>query len=102
MVVIDTLAGVIDARLTFHYDIGNDVLYLRKSEHQGSPSFAEETEEGLLLLRHAETDEPIGLTVDAWWRRSGDGPLPDSMSELSGRIEAWSRTLPVESPAPSA
>lgn len=101
MVVTDTLAGVIDARLTFHYDMGNDVLYLRKFEHQGTPSFAEETDEGFLLLRHAETDEPIGLTVDAWWRRSGDGPLPDSMSDLASRIEVWSRTLSLEVPASS-
>jgi hypothetical protein len=102
MVVTDTIAGVIDARLSFHYDMVNDVLYLRKSEHQGSPSIAEETDDGLLLLLHAETDEPIGLTVDAWWKRVGDGPLPDSMSELARRIEAWSQTRAVETHASSA
>jgi hypothetical protein len=102
MVVTDTLAGVIDSRLTFHLDMGNDVLYLRKYEHQGSPSFAEETHEGFLLLRHAESEESIGLTVDSWWRRFGDGPLPDSMRELARRIEVWSQTWPVEALAPSA
>ncbi|HEY2154586.1 MAG TPA: hypothetical protein VGH33_03085 [Isosphaeraceae bacterium] len=102
MVIADTLAGIIDSWLTFHYDIGNDVLYFARSGCRLRETFGEETPDGLILHRDAETDEVIKWTSISWWKRFGDGPLPDSMSELARRIEAWSRTLPVEVPTPSA
>jgi hypothetical protein len=102
MVIADTLAGLIDSRLTFHYDIGNDVLYFTRAGRQHRGTFGEETPDGLFLHRDAETDEVIKWTSVSWWKRFGDGPLPDSMSELSRRIAAWSETLPVEDLAPAS
>ena len=91
MVITDTLEGLIDARLSFHYDMGNDILYLRRADHRDRECFGEEDEDGV-ILRDGETDEVVGRTAIDWWKRSGKGPLPDSMSELSRQIEAWART----------
>lgn len=102
MAIVDTLAGLIDSSLVFHYDIGNDVLYFTRADSQGAETFGEDAPDGLIVHRHGETDEIVGWTSISWWKRFGDVPLPDSMSELARRIEAWSRTLPVEVPAPSA
>jgi hypothetical protein len=93
MVSTDTIEGTVDRSLWFHYDVVGDVLYIRLDEHRDSPTFSEETEEGLLLLRHAETDEPVGLTVVNWWSRFGHGRAPDSLRKLERRIEPWARKL---------
>lgn len=53
----------------------------------------EETDDGLILLRDAQTDAPIGLTVVNWWQRFGRGPLPDSIGELQRQIEPWAGKL---------
>lgn len=102
MAIADTLAGIVDSRLAFHYDVGNDVLSFARSGRRFRETFGEEAPGGLFVHRDAETDEIIKWTRISWWKLFGDGPLPDSMSELARRIEAWSRNLPVEVPAPSA
>lgn len=91
MVITDSLEGLIDTKLFFHYDMGNDVLYLRLADHRDRESFGEETPDGI-ILRDGETDEPVGWTTLNWWKRSSVGILPDSMSELMSHIEAWART----------
>jgi len=90
MVIADTLEGLIDSRIFFHYDMGNDVLYLRLADSRDRESFGDETPDGV-ILRDGETDEPVGWTALDWWKRTGLGALPDSMSELSSHIEAWAR-----------
>ena len=94
MVVTDTLGGLIDSRLHFHYDVGNDVLYLRRVDRRDRESYGDETADGL-LLRDMETDEPVGWTVVNWWKHLGRGPLPDSLSDLNQQIEAWAQARPV-------
>ena len=93
MVVTDVIEGVVDETLWFHYDITNDVLYLRLASHRERSTVGEETPDGFILLRDAETDEPAGLTVVNWWKRFGKGELPDSLSELERLIEPWARRL---------
>lgn len=93
MVITDTIEGIIEQTCWFHYDRTNDVLYLRLAEHREAPMFSEEVPEGSLLLRHAESDEPVGLTIVNWWKRFGQGPFPDSLKELERRIEPWSQRL---------
>ncbi len=93
MVVTDTLEGTIDQALWYHYDLTNDVLYLRlASEHQ-TPSVSEETPEGFLLVRREADGEPVGLTVVNWWKRFGQGELPDSIKQLEHRIEPWAKKV---------
>lgn len=87
MVAIDTLEGLINHSLWYHYDVTDDVLYLRLNARRDAEAVGEETDDGFILLRDAETDEAIGLTVVNWWRRFGHGTLPDSISEIHRLIE---------------
>src|SRR4051812_30507845 len=38
MVTTDTLEGIINATLSYHYDATNDVLYLRLLSHRDAPA----------------------------------------------------------------
>ena len=92
-IVTDTLEGVIDERLWYHYDLVNDVLYLRLAAQRDTPSVAQETPEGFLLLRAEDDDALVGLTVVNWWKRFGRGARPDSISRLEHLIEPWAAKL---------
>ncbi|MEX0774277.1 MAG: hypothetical protein WD042_01045 [Phycisphaeraceae bacterium] len=93
MVAIDTLEGVINQTLWYHYDVGSDVLYLRLLSERDTDTVGEETEDGFILLRDEATDRPVGLTVVSWWKRFGEGGLPDSISQIQSRIEPWAKKL---------
>ena len=56
-------------------------------------ALGEETDDGLILLRAEDTDQPIGLTVVNWWKRFGTGELPDSLLAFEGHIEPWAEKL---------
>ena len=87
MVKTQTIEGLIDGTFRFHYDVEADVLYLRRLSHEQRETYADVTDEGDLLLRDLETEEPAGLTIISWWKRFGTGPLPDSISELQRQVE---------------
>lgn len=91
MVAIDTVEGTVGQTLWFHYDVGNDVLYLRQSDQLGTPTLSEETSEGFFLLRREDNDQAVGMTVISWWKIFGEGSLPDSLSKIAERVEAWAR-----------
>ncbi|MFH1417157.1 MAG: DUF2283 domain-containing protein [Planctomycetota bacterium] len=93
MVVTDTLEGTADAALWYHYDIANDVLYLRLSNERQTATLSEETHDGFLLLRRESDGQPVGLTVVNWWKRFGQGDLPDSIKELERCIEPWAKKV---------
>ena len=93
MVITDTIEGVVDGSTWFHYDLANDVLYVRLASRREASGVGTETPDGFVLLRDAETDEPIGLTVVNWWKRFGQGQRPDSITELQQLIEPWARRL---------
>ena len=93
MVAIDTLEGVIDQTLWYHYDVGSDVLYLRLLSARNTPTVGEETDEGFVLLRDERTDRAVGLTIVSWWKRFGQGELPDSITQIQNRIEPWAHKL---------
>ncbi len=93
MVAIDTLEGTINGTLWYHYDVSSDVLYLRLKSHQDRDTLGEETDDGFILLRDAESQAPVGITVVNWWERFGAGPLPDSITEIQKRIEPWAEKL---------
>lgn len=93
MVQTDTLEGTIDQSLWFHYDLAGDVLYLRLARERDAATVAEETTEGLLLLRGMDDDRVVGLTIVNWWKRFGRGRLPDSIHELESQIEPWARRV---------
>lgn len=93
MVKTDTLEGTVDGTLCYHYDLASDVLYVRLGEQRDAETYAEETDDGFLLLRRQDNDEAVGLTVVNWWQRFGTGDLPDSIRELERSIEPWARKL---------
>ncbi len=45
------------------------------------------TDDGDLLLRNEQTEKQVGLTVIDWWKRFGNGPLPDSIAQIQTQIE---------------
>lgn len=89
MVVTDTVEGTIANSLWFHYDVGNDVLYLKLIAHRRTPCLGEETPDGLVLLRSETDDRPIGMTVVNWWKRFGKGAFPDSLQQVGSLMESW-------------
>jgi hypothetical protein len=89
MVVTESLEGTINGQLWYHYDLANDVLYVRRTADRAADTVSEETPEGLLVLRRADNDVVAGVTVVNWWKRFGAGRLPDSIHELEQRIEPW-------------
>jgi hypothetical protein len=93
MVTVDTIEGIIDQFLWFHYDLTADVLYLRLKSARESEAVGEEMPDGTILLTDAETDRPIGLTVVNWWKRFGRGAVPDSLSEIQASIAPWAGKL---------
>jgi hypothetical protein len=93
MVVTDTLEGTIDGVLWYHYDVTNDVLYVRVAADRETPTVAEETPDGFLLLCREDDSKPVGLTVVNWWKRFGQGALPDSIKQLERNIEPWASKL---------
>jgi hypothetical protein len=93
MVTVDTLEGIINGAISYHYDVFADVLYLRLLADMETPSIGEETDDGDILLRDEKTDRPIGLTVVSWWKRFGQGSLPDSIAEIQRRIEPLAKKV---------
>jgi hypothetical protein len=89
----DTIEGTVDRRLWYHYDLTNDVLYLRLLDHRNTETVSEESPDGVLLLRRLDTDEVVGMTVVNWWKRFGGGGTCDSLRELERRIEPWGQRL---------
>lgn len=92
-IMTETLEGRIDERVWYHYDLANDVLYLRLLEAREDETFAEETDDGMLLLRREDDDRIVGLTVVNWWKRHGGGGRSDSIRELERRIEPWAARI---------
>ena len=93
MVTIDTVEGTVDGRVSYHYDFFADVLYLRLLAEEQTESFGDMDNDGDILLRAQDDDRPVGLTVISWWKRCGDGSPPDSLRELSSRIEPWAEKV---------
>ncbi|MCL2648546.1 MAG: DUF2283 domain-containing protein [Phycisphaerales bacterium] len=96
MVKTDTIEGIVggvDQLFRFHYDLTSDVLYLRLLSDEGVATIGELTDEGDILLRQESTDRMVGMTIVSWWKRFGQGILPDSIHEISRRIEPLANKL---------
>ena len=93
MVAIDTIEGLINGVFWFHYSVGDDVLYLRLASSRHTDTLGEETDDGFILLRTEGTEQPVGVTIVNWWKRFGQGDLPDSLSAIEERIEPWAAKI---------
>jgi hypothetical protein len=93
MVTTDTLEGIVNDTFRFHYDLFADVLYLKLLSAEETETYADLTDDGDLLLRDQGTDRAVGLTVISWWKRFGQGELPDSVSAIASKIEPWASKI---------
>jgi hypothetical protein len=86
---IDTIEGIIEGALWFHYDVSNDVLYLRLNSMRHERVYGEETPEGFTLLK-TEDDRSAGMTIVHYWQRFGIGDIRQiSLQNLQHSVEAW-------------
>jgi hypothetical protein len=93
MVTTDTIEGIINSTVSYHYDVFADVLYLRLVSDMQTASIGEETDDGDVELHEESTGRLIGLTVISWWKRFGQGSLPDSLRELAAHIEPLAKKI---------
>jgi len=93
MVKTDTLEGIIDDVLHFHYDMFADVLYLRLLSAEGVITYGDINDDGDIVLRDEATDRAVGLTIVSWWKRFGQGSLPDSIAEIQKQIEPLAKKV---------
>lgn len=93
MVTTDSLDGTIISTISYHYDIADDVLYLRLVSDRDTQALGEETDDGRIELRAEQTGDLIGITIVRWWKRLGTGPLPDSLRQIERHLEPWAREL---------
>jgi uncharacterized protein YuzE len=70
-----------------------DVLYLRLISDMNTPSLGEENDDGDIELHEEKTGRLIGITIISWWKRFGQGKLPDSISEIQKRIEPLAKKV---------
>ena len=93
MVKVETIEGVIDNTIWLHYDMENDVLYLRFDKDRDVPAWSEETDEGVIIVRRQDNDEIAGMTIVNAWKRRGAGPMPDSLQEIVEAFSPWTEKL---------
>lgn len=70
---IETVEGVWEDVLHYHYDVPRDVLYLRLNSRRDDAVYGEEDENGFHVLRSLRDDEVVGMTVVGFWRQFGQG-----------------------------
>lgn len=66
MVTTDALEGTIDGKLSYHYGVFADVLYLRLVAEMQTPTIGEETDDGLIELREETSNRLVGITIVSW------------------------------------
>ncbi len=93
MVTTDTIEGTINGVISYHYDVFADVLYLRLIADMNTPAIGDENDDGLIELRDEQSGRLIGITIVSWWKRFGQGVLPDSISEIQRRIEPMAQKV---------
>jgi uncharacterized protein YuzE len=91
--ILDTIEGTLPGDLWFHYDVGNDVLYIRIESKRRASTVGEETDDGLVLLREKKGRKPVGITVVNWWKRFGKGSLPDSFTQIQKKIQQLGKRI---------
>ncbi len=89
---MDTIEGV-DNSIWYHYDLSNDVLYLRLDSKRNQEAYGEETSDGFILLRAAD-GAVVGMTVVDYWMRFGNGALRETpLRSLEASITARVQSL---------
>lgn len=91
-VEIDTLQGILGDSIWFHFDLNNDVLYLRDPSTRNEPVFGEENADGFTVLR-TDDGKYAGMTIVGYWGRFGRGDISRaSIHTVKQRVAAWIST----------
>ncbi len=93
MVTIETVEGLINGVVSYHYDVFADVLYLRLRTEMQTPAIGDENDDGDIELHDETAGRLIGVTIISWWKRFGHGALPDSIAEIQKHIEPLANTI---------
>jgi hypothetical protein len=93
MVKVQAIEGMISGKFHFRYDIAADRLQINLPSMDGMATSGEHTPAGDTLVRNLKTGTPVALTANNWWKRNGQGSLPDSISELEKHIEPLANSL---------
>ncbi|MBK8395047.1 MAG: hypothetical protein IPL26_07340 [Leptospiraceae bacterium] len=93
MVITDTIEGIINNLIWFHYDLLNDVLYIRKKDFLKKDTFSEQRNDGILVITASDSETPVGYTVVNWWKKSEKKEIPDSLKEITSLIESYTIRL---------
>ena len=84
---VETIEGVAGDALFYHYDVRNDVLYLRLVSHRDDEVYGDEDATGTHVMRLIETDQVVGLTVVGYWRLHGSGDEPLARPDWQQAVE---------------
>jgi hypothetical protein len=93
MVQTDAIEGIRDDAYRFHYHLAADVLYPRRLTTEDLATVADLTDDGDLVLLDEQSNRPVGLTVVSFWKRFGQGPLPDSLVQIQSCIQPLAARL---------
>ena len=94
-VEIDTLQGSLGDSIWFHFDLNNDVLYLRDQATRNERVFGEENPEGFTVLR-TDDGKLAGMTVVNYWGRFGSGNLGSArIHTVKERVAEWAKSHPM-------
>jgi hypothetical protein len=93
--IIETIKGIVDGNIDYHYDVASDVLYLCLVEALGRESYSEDLPD-VTLVRDMETDEVVGLTIISFWKRFGHGDIgAASLEDIQEAVRAKAHLIPV-------
>jgi hypothetical protein len=91
-VEVDTLQGSLGDSIWFHFDLDNDVLYLRDQATRNEPVFGEEDPDGFTVLR-TDDGKFAGMTIVTYWERFGSGELGRaSIHAVKERVAEWAKS----------
>jgi hypothetical protein len=90
MAIAEAIEGTAGA-VWFHYDLTGDVLYLRLLSERETAAYGEEDDQGFVVLRSQDSEQVVGMTVVNWWKRFGQGGLPDSVATIAANIDPWAQ-----------
>lgn len=84
---VETIEGVWQDVLHYHYDVPRDVLYLRLNSRRDEEVYGEEDDHGFYVMHSLADDTIVGMTIVDFWQQHGEAPSPALQSDLVQRLE---------------
>lgn len=90
---VETVEGVWNDLLHYHYDVLGDVLYLRLITRRTDEVYGVEDDDGQHILRSLKDDTVVGMTIVGYWRQFGTDDAPLATSDWQQAIERHVRAV---------